>query len=279
MDIKSNEYTHIIRMMKTYNYCNNCGKQGHIFNQCKKPIISVGIVIFKKKNNNIKYLMICRKDSIGYIEFMRGKYPLYDKNYIQKLIDQMSNEEKKRLLHTSFKTLWEHLWGDFSNLQYRNEEKHSRQKFEQIKRGIKMMEGDEYNLESLIQDSKTSWPTPEWGFPKGRRNYQESDLSCALREFEEETGYSKADVSIIKNIVPFEEIFMGSNYKSYKHKYYIGQMDASTKACNNYQISEVSKLAWLDIDQCIHNMRPYHLEKKSTLKHIHHVLQHYRLIL
>ena len=30
--------------MKNYQYCNNCGKQGHIFQNCKKPIISSGIV-------------------------------------------------------------------------------------------------------------------------------------------------------------------------------------------------------------------------------------------
>ena len=223
--------------------------------------------------------MICRKDSIGYIEFLRGKYPLYDKKYIQKLIDRMSVEEKQRLQHNRFKSLWENLWGDFSSLQYRNEEKHSRQKFEQITRGIKVLGGGEYNLGTLIQDSRTSWATPEWGFPKGRRNYQESDLTCALREFEEETGYLKTDISILKNIVPFEEIFMGSNYKSYKHKYYLAKMESTTKAFSGYQQSEVSKVAWFDLDQCIEKIRPYHLEKKAILQHIHHVLQSYRLIL
>ena len=39
--------------------------------------------------------------------------------------------------------------------------------------------------------ASTTWDTPEWGFPKGRRNYQENDLTCGLREFEEETGYDK----------------------------------------------------------------------------------------
>ena len=29
----------------------------------------------------------------------------------------------------------------------------------------------------------------------------------------------------IKNLLPFEEIFTGSNYKSYKHKYYLTFMD------------------------------------------------------
>ena len=50
--------------MKTYQYCNNCGKTGHTFQNCKKPIISSGIISFKIINNIKKYLMICRKDSL-----------------------------------------------------------------------------------------------------------------------------------------------------------------------------------------------------------------------
>ena len=266
-------------MMRTYQFCNNCGKQGHLFNQCKKPIISVGIIIFKRIDHKLKYLMICRKDSIGYIEFLRGKYPLYDKDYIQILIDQMSLDEKERLLQNDFKKLWENLWGDFSSLQYRNEEKHSRQKFEQIKKGIKIFEEGEYNLDSIIKNSKTFWNTPEWGFPKGRRNYQESDLTCALREFEEETGYSKNTIDIIKNIVPFEEIFMGSNFKSYKHKYYLGYINSVIEPLNDYQRSEVSEVEWLTLEECVKKIRTYHLEKIRVIQNIDNVLQSYRLIL
>ena len=31
-------------MMKEYNFCNNCGKHGHLFHQCKVPITSIGII-------------------------------------------------------------------------------------------------------------------------------------------------------------------------------------------------------------------------------------------
>ena len=64
-------------------------------------------------------------------------------------------------------------------------------KFIQIKRGIQIYNEGSYDLESLVKGSRTYWKTPEWGFPKGRRNYQENDLACALREFQEETGYIK----------------------------------------------------------------------------------------
>ena len=43
-------------------------------------------------------------------------------------------------------------------------------------------------LKDLIDKSTTRWEETEWEFPKGRRNFKEKDLECALREFEEETG-------------------------------------------------------------------------------------------
>ena len=56
-------------------FCNNCGKTGHLFHQCKIPITSIGIISMRKNsaNNNIELLLICRKDSLAFVDFMRGK--------------------------------------------------------------------------------------------------------------------------------------------------------------------------------------------------------------
>ena len=54
--------------MSEYNQnCSNCGKNGHLFQQCKYPITSIGIIGFRKVNEEFEYLMIRRKDTIGYI--------------------------------------------------------------------------------------------------------------------------------------------------------------------------------------------------------------------
>ena len=263
----------------TYQFCNNCGKQGHLFNQCKNPIISSGIIAFRKKDNvKFEYLMICRKDSLGYIDFIRGKYPLYEQPYILTLINEMTLTEKNQLLTCPFNLLWKKLWGDFVGLQYRGEERSAEDKFIQIRRGIKNNDTESYNLESLIAMSSTKWILPEWGFPKGRRNYQENNLICGLREFEEETGYDKSRVCIIKNIVPFEETFVGSNLKSYKHIYYLGHVDKSHEHNNAFQKSEVSKIKWLSLEECLVHIRDYNLEKRDMICKINKLLEKYRLI-
>lgn len=260
-----------------YQFCNNCGKTGHSYNQCSKPITSNGIIAFSKLENKIKYLLICRKDTLGYVEFLRGKYPLYNKEYIQNIINEMTVQEKANLLTKDFDTLWKDLWGNFCGIQYRNEEKNSREKFNSIKEGIHLFDDNFFNLESLIQNSNTNWTEPEWGFPKGRRNYQENDISCALREFSEETGIQKNNVTLVKNFIPFDEIFTGSNYKSYKHRYFIAYMKNCNLPCN-IQKSEVSQFRWMNLDESIKAIRPYNLERIQLLKNIENVLLKYSLI-
>ena len=98
--------------MKNYQYCNNCGKQGHIFQNCKKPIISSGIVAFKNESNTLKYLMICRKDSLGFVDFYK-KYNINNTTHIINLINEMTLKEKQMLKDNNFEELWKYLWGDY----------------------------------------------------------------------------------------------------------------------------------------------------------------------
>lgn len=260
---------------KSYNFCNNCGKNGHIFQSCKHPITSIGIIVFKLIDNKIKYLMIKRKHSLGFVEFMRGKYPVNNYIYLINIFNEMSNEEKEKIKNSTFDELWNYLWGNQVGIQYRGEEKTSKEKYELLKNGISNK--NEYNLETLLTKCNYEWNETEWGFPKGRRNYQEKDLNCALREFEEETGYIRSNVQLIQNISPYEEIFTGSNMKSYKHKYFLGYIDASIKCSNPFQETEVGDMKWLSYDECLEKIRPYNLEKITVLNKINNVLTKYRL--
>ena len=262
------------------NICNNCGKHGHLFHQCKLPITSYGVIVFRKTENGIQFLMIRRKDSFGYIDFIRGKYLCYNIEKIQEIVNEMSISEKERLLTEPFEKLWKLLWGDCNKNQYKHEEMSSFKKFEIIKNGIVINE-QKITLEQIIQNSNTRWIETEWEFPKGRRNFQEKDIECALREFEEETGYLIKNIHVIENLMPFEETFIGSNHKCYKHKYYLAYMndlvDSSDNDVQNYQKSEVSKLEWKSVDECLESIRPYNLEKKQLIMNINKVLQEYRL--
>jgi 8-oxo-dGTP pyrophosphatase MutT (NUDIX family) len=263
--------------MSKNSICNNCGKQGHQFHQCKLPITSYGVILFRSSIKGIQYLMIRRKDSFGYIDFIRGKYILNNIEQLKNIFNEMSILERDKINTLDFETLWKMMWGN-TNIgnQYKGEESASQKKFDALKNGI-LLNGELVTLTQLLNESTTKWKETEWEFPKGRRNYQEKDLDCAIREFEEETGLSKKDLNIIENIIPFEEIFIGSNYKSYKHKYYLAYTENNCDILQNFQQTEVSKIEWKTLDECLKSIRPYNLEKKKLIININELLLKYRL--
>jgi 8-oxo-dGTP pyrophosphatase MutT (NUDIX family) len=268
----------IMNMHTNMNVCNNCGKIGHQFNQCKLPIISYGIILFThSEQGTCKYLMIRRKDSFGFIDFIRGKYNSCNINQIQNIVNEMSNDEKIRLMHDPFDKLWKDMWSDTPSSHYKNEEVSSYKKFECLKNGIGLGNDKIINVYDIINNSETNWEETEWEFPKGRKNNKEKDLECALREFEEETGILSDNISVIENIIPFEETFIGTNHKAYKHKYFLAYIKDNSINLNNFQKAEVSKLEWKSYDECINSIRPYNLEKKKLITNINKVLQEYRL--
>lgn len=263
--------------IKKTTFCNNCGKIGHLFHQCKIPITSIGILAFRKvKNDNIEILLIKRKDSLAFVDFMRGKYNLDDIDYIINLFEKMTINERNNIKVKDFYELWNYLWGTKVANQYKNEEKFSKFKFYKLKEGYKIFNLS-INIDYIINNCKTIYKEPEWGFPKGRRNYQEKDIMCAVREFEEETGYNKNDITILNNIVPLEEIFTGSNYKSYKHKYFLGYINNNIIPKNIFQVYEISKIEWVNIDDAINYIRDYNIEKKNILIELKKLLNTYKL--
>ena len=338
-------------------YCNNCCKNGHSFYQCKNPITSYGVIAFRYHINILtnqperQYLMIRRRDTLSYLDFMRGKYSLFNRKYIKNLITTMTEYEKKQILSQPFDVLWYELWKDnvpheknndiiFSPIP--NKEKNNDIKRELYSDAVKTRNNykketpldinsnsinipqpqpeleseptrsnsdkstpkDKYNIlqsgkllngiknhftladiideieKERLSDEKSIeiWNEPEWGFCKGRRNYRENDYDCAIREMEEETGYSRKHMKIIKNINTFEEIFIGSNYKCYKHKYYLMYMNyEDSLKIGNFEKSEVSCIRWVSFNDCINLIRSYNLEKKCMITNIENALNKYKI--
>ena len=244
--------------------CNNCGNNGHLFYNCKKPITSFGIVCFRITPENKKeYLLVQRKDSLGYVDFLRGKYNETNDFQLKNIINEMTREEQCNILDCSYTELWDKLWNKKNEkYEFKNEEKYN-----YIKK----------NKEYIFEES-LKWDEPEWGFPKGRRNFRERDIDCGLREFEEETGYSKYKLSIIKNLNPFEEIFTGSNLKSYKHKYFLTKINyADSMNDSNYQKSEIGNMKWFTYEQCLEKIRFYNIEKINLITSINKLLENYNI--
>ena len=72
--------------------------------------------------------------------------------------------------------------------------------------------------------------------------------------------------------MPYEEIFIGSNHKCYKHKYYIGNIKNNILPKSDFQETEVSKIEWKTKDECIEIIRDYNNEKKLIIENVHKTL-------
>ncbi len=242
----------------------------------KQPITSIGIIPFTidKSTREIKYLMIQRKHSVGFVDFVRGKYVLHNKVQIVSLLAVMTEREHFRLVTEDFSVMWREMWGSGA------EDIVAREKLEHLRKGV-MTNYNFYTLGDCIKEASSTqqWKQNDWGFPKGRKNFNESDLSCATREFSEETGISDTLLSIITNIVPYEEIFTGSNFKSYKHKYYLGHIENGVAAVNlaGFQKEEVGDMAWKKLNEALDGIREYHVERKDILRNVDNVIRNLKL--
>lgn len=275
------------------NRCCNCGKNGHLYKQCDKAITSYGIIAYKiiddkikekepftknvekmlnkikimnfykpkYEDKRIKFLMIQRKQTMAYVDLLRGKYNESNKEQINILLNEMTISEIKRLRNKVFDDLWDELWINHNCASYNKEYEYAKKKF------------NKFQKEKFLTGIKTRYIHSEWGFPKGRKQYYETPEQCAKREFEEETGYKKILLDIDKTKL-YKEEFTGTNNIDYIHEYYLVKMDSDiskpyVNKNNKVQYGEVKNIGWFSYTECLELMRPYDIEKQKILKQVY----------
>ena len=262
-------------------YCTNCGSNNHTFGKCSHAITSIGIILYQEYiKDNLKFLLVKRKDTYGYVDFIRGKYSVTDIDYIKMLFNIMTRDEIKRIIDFDFDKLWEDLWKFTFVDKYRSDYIRSREKFMTLTDNSRNPVSDKGSLlNDIISSIHTNWSDQEWGFPKGRRNNREGAVDCAIREFTEETGYKKSDIKILTNVVPFEEVFIGSNGKMYKNIYYVAKYnrDKISYKLDGFQRSEISEMRWIDRENIIHTFRSCDEIKVNIVEKISRMLKENRI--
>ena len=265
--------------------CVNCGGSGHIYRNCNHPITSYGIICFQlrydSQNNLIpKYLMVQRKDSLSFVEFMRGKYNIDQKSYLMRLISNMTKFERENLLNMTFDELWKALWLTEDSKGFIREYNDAKSKFEMLRKGCIMKNNKNdmfyFDIKYIVDNTDCNLTEPEWGFPKGRKNMNEHDMSTALRECREESGVDPSNIYIINNMKPFEEIFSGTNLVRYRHVYYLGYCAKAKKKLfnpfNKQQAKEIKDVNWFSFEKALLNIRDHNIERKELLKRINSLI-------
>jgi 8-oxo-dGTP pyrophosphatase MutT (NUDIX family) len=323
-DDKSDEF-----LMKRKNkdfFCKNCGKKGHVYRKCILPIISLGIICLRSDNydifenmskiinndnrrelmsfedfTNINMLMVRRRNSYAYVEFIRGKYDFKNLPYLMKLLSSMTSSEKNLIKDSTFDELWRDLWcindkrfvNRTHNIRaHETEYLQSKFKFNMLLTGTYVESGriqinisfdtlfsnimnKEDNFYNFTNETIPEWNEPEWGFPKGRRNIKEENLTCAKREFREETNLNDNNYKLLP-MATIEECYLGSNHLRYKHIYHIAEsnddVDLSICQLNYNQVFEIGAMEWMSYKQVISHLREHDLERKQLVTNLFHLL-------
>lgn len=285
-------------------YCTNCCKCGHNLKECIEPIISYGIICMKitddliyspsiienflinkvidideynlfnlnnlskidKYKNNIKFLIIQRKHSFSYVEFIRGKYDETNLETITALLNLMSIDEINLILNNNFPFLWNNLWQKTSTYKaYQKEYEISNTKFNYIKQT--------YELNKIINFDNL-YKTPEWGFPKGRKDRKEKSIDCAIREFEEETSLDPSKYILLNRLDTIEELAMGNQNTLYKLVYYLALAfdEYAVNINNEYQKYEIGDIRWLTYEEIIPMIRDYDKDKINLIHKVYFMM-------
>jgi 8-oxo-dGTP pyrophosphatase MutT (NUDIX family) len=271
---------------------------------CSEPVSSYGVLVFRWTSSTNQWLqhtelckdtsnstgitslvpqvlMIQRKDSLGFMDIMRGKYKVNEPDYIKKQLRGMTLAEREKLETMEFEEIWHQLWGSDteSSQRYAHDRIVSRQKLAELRAGVELPNGTSYTLSDLLRQEPSFYETPEWGFPKGRRDPHESDIQCAFRELREETSIQEGELWKVTNVAPLIEQFHGSNGVHYRHSYYVAQYTGGRiitfNALNSEMAREIGNLAWKTIDEAISLLRPENPEKREVLTKMRVLLETY----
>lgn len=233
-----------------------------------KDIDDIKMFSLLQKFDLIKFMMICRKHTLGYSEFIRGRYKPDNVDGIIFLFQQMIKEEIDRIDKNkdNISALWDDFWKDpCKKVLFDKDYQKSKEKFEILNNP----EETELTLEFYTKNVNPTWKQPEWGFPKGRRNKTESNVECAKREFEEETGLTKNDYVLLEGIKPLTEEFIGTNAVRYRHVYYVAystnEKVPRIDSNNIQQSSEIGDIGYFTYNEVMNMVRPYHMERKNLI--------------
>ncbi len=289
--------------------CGNCGKAYHTRQRCREPITSCGIICIKirdpglrelfrknfsditenatcldirsfnttqyknigkicKYSQEIEFLMVQRRQSYSFIEIMRGNYDPSNAGMMLTMFKDMSRDEIDLIIgsggdYSAFMGLeCTHIGSPVSAPLLA-----TRVKFTRL---VELLQGYD----------PTDNPDLEWGFPKGRREHNESNIKCGVREFCEETSYEPDQILTLKHTRDIREVFRGSDNMLYQFIYHLSlltdmEYDPVINDMNRNEIRSVSWMTLHDIDQL---MRNHHHEKKKILVEIYkfvvNVLEH-----
>lgn len=287
------------------NRCANCGKPNHIKPKCKDPVTSCGLVciaipdanlrdsfvrnynivtgakqntrnlvdIIKYNSTNnrnldklcsysksVKFLLVQRRHSYSLVEISRGNFYVDDKAMMDNLMGDLSYEECCMIVDNDYREFMLRVTGaDICNGSHTVDVSAKYSCLQNLLRKY------------ISSKHRVDFPHLEWGFPKGRREKNESNLRCGIREFCEESSYASDQIMVLSSMNEIKEIFRGTDNIMYQMIYNLSLLlDFDHEpVVNKYNSGEVAKISWMSIEDLNVKLRHDQVEKKKIIIEIY----------
>lgn len=197
---------------------------------------SIGVACCRIKKNKPEILLIQKRYTYAFCEFVHGQYSEDD---VKDKLSRMTLEEKLDILTLDFDKIWYRIWLNASKVSTYMAAK---LKFENL------IKDDGVKLRKLIEKSKSI--SLLWEIPKGMKKKNESNINAAVREFEEETNIAKQMYKIFPNVSIKYRYMDGITYNV---QYYIAMTKKNIVPEINLaakeQIKEIAAIKWASIEE------------------------------
>lgn len=178
------------------------------------PTTSYGIIEYVMADHEVHYHLFRMRNTCEYSEFIRGF--INDRNLFNVLC-LLSSDERERIKTHDFETLWDDFWSDHSVPGYSKSRRHA----EQAHARYCLDYNDIFDHIPVYVDER------QLTFPKGKAEAGERALSCAMREFQEETNHSLVGKLRFRDTVV--ERHIGTNGKRYRSEFFVWESNSLSK--------------------------------------------------
>jgi hypothetical protein len=213
----------------------------YIPEEVQSKAISYGVIASTVIGGLRHFLITKKRNTYEYVALLRGVW--HDFSDAKNLFAKCTKKEQRMLKTCSFDSLWKDLWVWDGCLQLTCATR-ARKKFAQF-------QGRLSKLATMTTCGKCVWE-----FPKGKKQLGETELECALREFQEETKIPAQELK--RPILSYvTEQHIGTDGNEYEAMYYIIGMTKAYIPPMQVRTSirkslseETKKCKWVTFKEC-----------------------------
>lgn len=246
---------------------------------------------FNMQTKKPEVLMIKKKYTYAFFDFVFCKYKKRDEHRLRKLFEQMSLQEKADILKLDFDKLWCRIRVKIPDPSNYTNSKNSFIKKNNDAWNTYINKKNKFNHNFINNDkgrrlkkliNRTKSIDYIWEIPKGRPQLNEKPINTAVREFYEETDIGIDKYTFLLHTKPIIESYV-VNRCQYKHTYFIAvankfNWDPELNFSSHEQSLEVENIQWVSLDKAIYLNLKYAEPKvriMSLLKKVITVFKHH----